>query len=66
MYIFTAPSYIRPTVLLHGDFVEHYQLEKQDRDIEILGLCPAGPVLSHGKRVPLWPWLATLLVMGTQ
>ena len=33
------------------------------RDFEILGWCPAGPVLPHGEKVPLWPWLATLLVM---
>ena len=33
------------------------------RDFEILGWCPAGPVLPHGEKVPLQPWLATLLVM---
>ena len=33
------------------------------RDFEILGWCPAGPVLFHGEKVPIWPWLATLLVM---
>ena len=33
------------------------------RDIEILGWCPAGSVLPCGEKVPLQPWLATLLVM---
>ena len=36
------------------------------QDIEMLGWCPAGPVLPHGKKVPLQPWLATLLVMVSQ
>ena len=36
------------------------------RDFEILGWCPAGPVLPHGEKVPLQPWLATLLVMVSQ
>ena len=36
------------------------------RDFEILGWCPAGPVLSHGEKVPLQPWFATLLVMVSQ
>ena len=35
----------------------------QPRDIEILGWCPAGQVLPHGEKVPLKPWLTTLLVM---
>ena len=33
------------------------------RDFEILGWCPAWSVLPHGEKVPLYPWLATLLVM---
>ena len=33
------------------------------RDTEILGWRLAGPVLPYGEKVPLWPWLATLLVM---
>ena len=33
------------------------------RDIEILSCYPAGPVLPHGEKVPLQPWLATVLVM---
>ena len=33
------------------------------RDFEILGWCP---VLPHGEKVPLQPWLATLLVMLSQ
>ena len=33
------------------------------RDFEILGWCPAGPVLPNVEKVPLWPWLATLLVI---
>ena len=36
------------------------------RDFEILGWCPVGPVLPHGEKVPLYPWLATLLVMVSQ
>ena len=38
-----------------------------DQDIthEVLGWCPVGPVLPHGEKVPLYPWLATLLVMVT-
>ena len=32
-------------------------------DIEILSCYPAGPVLPHGDKVPLQPWLATILVM---
>ena len=36
------------------------------RDIKILGWCPAGPVLHNGEKVPLLPWLATLLVMVSQ
>ena len=32
-------------------------------DYEILGWWPVGPVLPHGEKVPLYPWLATLLVM---
>ena len=39
---------------------------KDPRDIEILGWCPAGPVLPHEEKVPLKPWLATLLVMVSQ
>ena len=39
---------------------------KDPRDIEILGWCPVGPVLPHGEKVPLKPWLATLLVMLSQ
>ena len=35
------------------------------RDFEILGWCPAGPVLPHGE-VPLRPWLATVLVMASR
>ena len=27
------------------------------QDITILGWCPAGPVLPHGEKVPLLPWL---------
>ena len=33
------------------------------RDFEILGWFPARPVLAHGEKVPLQPWLATLLVI---
>ena len=33
------------------------------QDIEKLGWCPAGPVLTHGEMVP---WLATLLLMVSQ
>ena len=33
------------------------------QDFEILGWCPAEPVLPHGEKVLLYPWLATLLVM---
>ena len=33
---------------------------------EILGWCPTGPVLPHWQKVPLQPWLATLLVMVSQ
>ena len=33
------------------------------RGIEILVCCPAGSVFPHGEKVPLKPWLATLLVM---
>ena len=33
------------------------------QDIEIKGWCPLGTVLPHGEKVPLQPWLATLLVM---
>ena len=32
-------------------------------DTEILGWCPAGPVLPYGEKVPLQHWLATLLVL---
>ena len=35
------------------------QFEPPPRDIEIPGWCPAGPVLPHGEKVPLKPWLAT-------
>ena len=35
-------------------------------DTEILGWCPAGSVLPHGEKVPLWPWLVTLPVMVSQ
>ena len=35
-------------------------------DIKILGWCPAGPVFTHGEKVPLKPWLATLLEMISQ
>ena len=41
----------------HGD-----GLQFSPQDIEILGLCPVGPVLPYGEKVPLWLWLATLLV----
>ena len=33
------------------------------QDIEILGWCPAGSVLPHGEKVPLRPWMVTLIVM---
>ena len=33
------------------------------QEFEILAWCPARPVLPHGEKVPLQPWLATLLVM---
>ena len=33
------------------------------RDIEILGWCQAGSVIPDGEKVPLKPWLATILVM---
>ena len=33
------------------------------RGFEILDWCPARPVLPHGEKVPLYLWLATLLVM---
>ena len=36
------------------------------QDIEVLGSCPAGPVLHHGEKVPLQPWLTTLLLMVSQ
>ena len=32
-------------------------------DIEILGWFPGGTVLPHGDKIPLKPWLGTLLVM---
>ena len=38
------------------------RLSMSPRDIEILGWCLAGPFLHHGEKVPLWPWLAALLV----
>ena len=41
-------------------------LRKSPRDFEILGWCPVGPVLPHGEKAPLQPWLATLLVMVSQ
>ena len=31
------------------------------QDFEILDLCPVGPVLPHGEKVPLQPWFATPL-----
>ena len=33
------------------------------QDFEILGWSPAGTFLPHGEKVPLQPWLATLLVI---
>ena len=33
------------------------------RDIKMLVWCPVGPVLPHGEKVPLYPWLATPLAM---
>ena len=36
---------------------------KQMIDIKILDWCSVGPVFPHGEKVPLYPWLATLLVM---
>ena len=36
------------------------------QDIEILGWYPAEPVLPHAEKVPLYSWLATLLVMVSQ
>ena len=40
----------------YGRFIEIYS-----QDIRILGCCPAGPVLPHGEKVPLYLLLATLL-----
>ena len=44
----------------------YVQISDHPQDIKILGWCPAGPVLHHGKRVPPQLWLATLLVMVSQ
>ena len=36
------------------------------RDVEILSWHTMVPALPHGEKVPLYPWLATLLVMVSQ
>ena len=35
-------------------------------NFHLLGWCPAGPVLRHVEKVPLLPWLITVLVMVSQ
>ena len=40
-----------------------WEIWKYQEDFEILGWCPAEPVLPQGEKVPLQPWLAALLLM---
>ena len=42
-----------------------FSLIKSLRDIKILGWCPAESVLPHGEKVPLRPWIFTLIVIGS-
>ena len=45
----------------------HFCAPRSDlQDITLQGWCPAGSVLLHGEKVPLKPWLATLLLMMSQ
>ena len=66
-----STEYCSISMVTHGITIATYlklclYMLPPPQDFEILGWCPAGSVLPHGEKVPLYPWLATLLVMVSQ
>ena len=61
-----APVFLSSIILLSSITCHIMFLKISPGDIKILGQCPAGPVLPHGEKVLLRPWLATILVIVSQ